>query len=305
MEKSPIGRGILMIKQLRKIFSSLVLFNEISDKTRDKFKWFMTDGGQVIGIDRKELTEKDSTLLHMFLYPYNISIPEMTAEEKQWKTYISTEISDNTKSFTYRFIYFSYQPFQIEPESFKEAINEFYARQVPILFENDHEGIIVETNPSEDISYEQIIDVLMSDLYVKIKFVVGPYLYTLSKANRNHQILVDGANKIFSYSDKTVSTYIDAVPFILIDQIASDTRADIIDSVLGETIHDQDLLKTVETFIACNLNVSVTAKELYMHRNSLQYRLDKFTEKTGIDIRQFHQAMTVLLAISINKQLNK
>ncbi|MBP1947345.1 PucR family transcriptional regulator [Virgibacillus litoralis] len=290
-----------MIKQLRKIFSTLVLYNEISDKSRDKYKWYMTDGGQVIGIDRKELTEKDSTLLHMFLHPYNFSIPEMTAEEKQWKTSISTEISDNTNSLTYRFIYFSYQPFQIEPESFKEAINEFYARQVPILFENDHEGIIVETNPNEDISYEQIIDVLMSDLYVKIKFVVGPYLYTLSKAKRTHQILIDGANKIFSYSDKSVSTYIDAVPFILIDQIESDTRTDIIDSVLGEAIHDQDLLKTVETFIACNLNVSVTAKELYMHRNSLQYRLDKFTEKTGIDIRQFHQAMTVLLAIYINK----
>ncbi|MFB4167069.1 PucR family transcriptional regulator [Virgibacillus sp. JSM 102003] len=294
-----------MIEQLRKIFSSLVLYNEISNKNRYNYKWFMTNEKQVIGINQKELTEKDTTLLHIFLRPYNVSIPQMTAEEQQWKSYISTDITDSTSSLTYRFIYFSFQPFQIEPESFKEAINEFYARQVPVLFENDHEGIIVETNPKDTISYEQIIDVLMSDLYVKIKFFVGPYLHTLSAAKRYHQILVNGANTTFAYSDKTVSTYIDAVPFILVDQMGSNTRADIINSVLGETEHDKDLLKTIEMFIACNLNVSVTAKELYMHRNSLQYRLDKFTEKTGIDIRQFHQAMAVQLAITINKKLMK
>ncbi|MGP4106568.1 PucR family transcriptional regulator [Virgibacillus sp. L01] len=294
-----------MIEQLREIFSSLVLYNDISNSNQYNYKWFMTDSGQVIGIERKELTEKDTTLLHIFLRPYNVSIPQMTAEEQQWKTYISTDTTDNTNSLTYRFIYFSFQPFQIEPESFKEAINEFYARQVPVLFENDHEGIIVETNPKDAISYEQIIDVLMSDLYVKIKFFVGPYLYSLSSAKRYHQILLNGAGSTFAYSDKTVSTYIDAVPFLFIDQIGSNTRADIIESVLGETVLDKDLLKTIEMFIACNLNVSVAAKELYMHRNSLQYRLDKFTEKTGIDIRQFHQAMTVQLAITINKKLIK
>lgn len=294
-----------MIKQLRKIFSSLVFYDEISNRNRYKYEWFITNEKQVIGISQRELTEKDTTLLHIFLRPYNVSIPEMTAEEQQWKSYINTDITENTNSLTYRFIYFSFQPFQIEPESFKEAINEFYARQVPVLFENDHEGIIVETNPKDAISYEQIIDVLMSDLYVKIKFFVGPYLYSLSSAKRYHQILVNGASTTFAYSDKTVSTYIDAVPFIFINQMESNIRADIIDSVLGETVHDQDLLKTIEMFIACNLNVSVTAKELYMHRNSLQYRLDKFTEKTGIDIRQFHQAMAVQLAITINKKLIK
>lgn len=96
MEKSPIERGIFMIKQLRKIFSSLVLYNEISNNNLNKFKWFMTDEKQVIGIDKKELTKKDTTLLDIFLRPYNVSIPEMTAEEQQWKTYISTDITDST-----------------------------------------------------------------------------------------------------------------------------------------------------------------------------------------------------------------
>jgi DNA-binding PucR family transcriptional regulator len=60
-------------------------------------------------------------------------------------------------------------------------------------------------------------------------------------------------------------------------------------------------LKMLETFVQCNLNISETAKELYMHRNSLQYRLDRFLEKTGIDVRQFQHAMPVYLAMLARK----
>lgn len=67
--------------------------------------------------------------------------------------------------------------------------------------------------------------------------------------------------------------------------------------ILQEFQRDNEFITMMEVFFKSNLNVSVAAKKLYMHRNSLQYRIDKFYEKTGIDVRIFHQALTVYLAI--------
>jgi hypothetical protein len=56
-------------------------------------------------------------------------------------------------------------------------------------------------------------------------------------------------------------------------------------------------LETLETFFAQQLNVSETARQLFLHRNTLLYRLDKLTEQTGLDPRRFNDA--VLLQLSL------
>ncbi|MCY8607352.1 helix-turn-helix domain-containing protein, partial [Bacillus sonorensis] len=55
-------------------------------------------------------------------------------------------------------------------------------------------------------------------------------------------------------------------------------------------------------YMQCNLNASLTAKRLFIHRNSLQYRIDRFIEKTGIDIRQFEEAAAVYFIIDVLAQ---
>lgn len=55
--------------------------------------------------------------------------------------------------------------------------------------------------------------------------------------------------------------------------------------------------KTLVNFFQHNLNISETAKNMYMHRNSLQYRIDKFINETGIDIQKFDLAFVVKLAL--------
>ncbi|MFD1360969.1 PucR family transcriptional regulator [Lentibacillus salinarum] len=289
-----------MIRQLRKIFSTLVLYQDLTEEQPEAYQWFLTADNELVGIHQQELTAKDSQLLNTFLRPHSIVAPKMTTEEKAWQYLITGGNTSDTTSIPYRFIYFSFQRDQIDPHTFKEAVNEFFLKQVPVLWENDHEGIIIEENLNESISYEAIIDVLMSDLSVNIHFFVGPFINSFPEAKNAYQSLTKGAAVVRKYSDKAVVTYIEAIPYMLIDLVDDDTRSDIIQFALARTINDRDLLHTVKTFIACNLNVSVTAKELFMHRNSLQYRLDKFSEKTGIDIRDFRQASAVYLALLAN-----
>lgn len=298
-------RGVLMINQLREIYSSLLVYSEGSDNLDRTYKWFVTDENEIIGINEEELTSKDVSLLATFLLPYNINLPVPTDEERKWRNAIhSTEsIANLVIKNPYRFIYFSIKKNQIDPTVFKDAIHELFANQVPILWGNGHEGIIIEeqTVYEDSISFEEIKDILMSDLSVKINFFIGSYKVGLEDIAQYYHSLTNAAKKVFVYTNKTVVTYIDAVPYLLINQTEPDLRSDIGKTVLQEYINDEETLKMIETFLQCNLNISETAKVLHMHRNSLQYRLDRFFEKTGIDVRQFHHAMTVYLALIARK----
>src|SRR5699024_229746 len=141
----------------------------------------------------------------------------------------STSQEESADEHAYRFIYFYIPANQIDPRSFKEAINELFDRPVPILWENEHSGIIIEEQsslPEESISYEQIIDVLMSDLYVKIYFYIGPLLHRKTEAKSGYHALIKGAKAAFIYSDKPVVTYVEAIPYVLIEQTGKCMRED-------------------------------------------------------------------------------
>ncbi|MGY0694941.1 PucR family transcriptional regulator [Virgibacillus sp. FSP13] len=289
-----------MIKKLQTIFPSLRTQVPENQTEKDNYKWFLTPENEVIGIRQTELTEKDTTLLAAFLTPYNVNLPPLTKKEQQWMQQINDTAVILSNIDAYRFIYFTFPTNKLDPSAFGEAIYEIFTKQVPILWENDHSGIIIEEQ-MESISYDQIADVLMSDLYVKINFLVGPYLIELADAKKYYQTLISCAKASIDFTKKVVLSYSDAIPHLFVDQAKTKILNTIPEMILKETFDDHELLQTIETFITCNLNISVTAKELYMHRNSLQYRIDKFIEKTGFDVRQFPQAMTVQLALLSKK----
>jgi len=56
---------------------------------------------------------------------------------------------------------------------------------------------------------------------------------------------------------------------------------------------------TVFSFFENNLNISETARQLYVHRNTLVYRLEKIQKKTGLDVRRFDDALTFKIAIMV------
>lgn len=65
---------------------------------------------------------------------------------------------------------------------------------------------------------------------------------------------------------------------------------------------DSEMINTVEEFMNCGLNISEAAKKLYIHRNTLIYRLDKISKDTGYDIRDFKQASIFIIAFLIWKE---
>jgi len=89
----------------------------------------------------------------------------------------------------------------------------------------------------------------------------------------------------------------------LIDSIAEkrkDERVNDFNFALSKL--DNEMIRTIEVFFKCGLNLSEAAKELYIHRNTLIYRLDKIQKITSYDIREFNNAMIFKIIFLYNKK---
>jgi sugar diacid utilization regulator len=89
----------------------------------------------------------------------------------------------------------------------------------------------------------------------------------------------------------------------LLDAVPKRAKLRFLEGVLrrAEPSFESEMLQTLEAFFMENCNVSDTAKRLYIHRNTLLYRLDKFKQETGMDVRDFNHAVLVRLALLLYK----
>ena len=67
---------------------------------------------------------------------------------------------------------------------------------------------------------------------------------------------------------------------------------------------DQETLFTIQKFFENNLNVSETSRKLFVHRNTLVYRLEKIKKLTGLDLREFDDAIVFKVALMVKKYLD-
>jgi sugar diacid utilization regulator len=89
----------------------------------------------------------------------------------------------------------------------------------------------------------------------------------------------------------------------LLSMIPEQEKDKFIDQVLkrNDYLLDSEMMQTLESFFELDCNVSETAKRLYIHRNTLLYRLDKFKQETGLDVRTFNHAVLVNIALQLYK----
>lgn len=75
----------------------------------------------------------------------------------------------------------------------------------------------------------------------------------------------------------------------------------LMDTDAKDIFNDEEMIDTSEEFLENSLNVSETARKLYLHRNTLTYRLDKIERSTGLNIRKFSDAITFRLITILSK----
>lgn len=293
-----------MITQLKALYPSLITDDETTAK--GLYRWFMTPDNQLIGILEADINEKEHDLLDLLLTPYHGAYPPVTEREQSWYDWIFEGTNFiHTAPKEYRFIYFSLSEAPSDPNDFREAVYGMYSYKPVILFSSQKHGVIIEEErPDEEdaITFYEMVDVFISDFFIDVKFFIGPYLSDLTKASDYHRWMDQQFFHIQRFKTKPVMSYITAVPYLLTVMKEKSAVNFLIKVILKSTINDEELLHTIQTFLEKNSNASLAAKEMYMHRNSLQYRIDKFVEKTEVDVKQFEGAMAVYLILLLKHQ---
>lgn len=109
------------------------------------------------------------------------------------------------------------------------------------------------------------------------------------------------------YADKNILAYNELGIGRLIHQLPPSLCEMFLKEVFedeGAHQFEEEELATVFTFFDNNLNISETARQLYIHRNTLVYRLEKIQKKTGLDVRVFEDALTFKIAMMVADHMN-
>ena len=109
----------------------------------------------------------------------------------------------------------------------------------------------------------------------------------------------DTERSILNYESLGIGRLIYQLPTTLCDIYLSEVfKKNSIDSL------DQETLFTINKFFENNLNVSETSRKLFVHRNTLVYRLEKIKKITGLDLREFDHAIVFKVALMVRKYLS-
>ena len=184
------------------------------------------------------------------------------------------------------------------------------------LTEVDENSVILVKSLEEQESYDALeevaktaVDMLNMEAMVKVRSAYGTIvgeLKDLSRSYKEAKMAMD-VGRIF-YAGKRVISYNELGIGRLIYQLPPSLCRMFIREIFGsdEPVEfDHEILSTIDNFFENNLNVSETARQLFVHRNTLVYRIEKLQKSTGLDIRTFEDAMTLKIALMVSAYMRE
>lgn len=152
-----------------------------------------------------------------------------------------------------------------------------------------------------------IVDTLSAEAMVSIRVAYGTIVNEIKEVSKSYKeaSMALDVGRIF-YSERNILAYnqlgigrlIHQLPYTLCDMFLKE----VFDGKAVEQF-DEETLSTVNLFFENNLNISETARKLYVHRNTLVYRLEKIQKITGLDVRVFDDALTFKIALMVTKHM--
>ena len=178
----------------------------------------------------------------------------------------------------------------------------------------DEKNIIVVKEVAENEGYEElnktaevIVNLFRSDAENDIHVAYGTIVGEIKEVSRSYKearMALD-VGKIF-FEDKDVIAYstlgIGRLIYQLPIPLCKMFIKEIFDGKSPDEF-DEETITTINKFFENSLNVSETSRQLYIHRNTLVYRLDKLQKATGLDLRVFEDAITFKIALMVVKYM--
>lgn len=174
----------------------------------------------------------------------------------------------------------------------------------------DESNVILIKAVEADTSYEDltmiaetIVAMMNAEAMLNVKVAFGtivPELKDVSKSYKEAKMALD-VGKIF-YAERNVVAYSTLGIGRLIYQLPINLCRIFIEEIFGDNVPmdlDEETLTTINKFFDNSLNVSETSRQLFVHRNTLVYRIEKLQKSTGLDLRNFDDALTFKIALMV------
>ena len=152
-----------------------------------------------------------------------------------------------------------------------------------------------------------VLDMLNTEAMSRVRISIGTVINEIkevSKSYKEAKMALD-VGKIF-YSEKNIIAYnnlgIGRLIYQLPMPLCKMFIKEIFDNKSPDDL-DEEIVGTIAKFFENSLNVSETSRQLFIHRNTLVYRLDKLQKQTGLDIRVFEDAITLKIAMMVVKYM--
>ena len=178
----------------------------------------------------------------------------------------------------------------------------------------DEKNIIIVKEVKANEGYEDVLktantvlDMINTEAMAKVRVAIGTIINEIKEVSRSYKEakLALEVGKIF-YSEKNIVAYSNLGIGRLIYQLPLPLCKMYIKEIFGNKSpdsFDDEIITTINKFFENSLNVSETSRQLFIHRNTLVYRLDKLQKQTGLDIRVFEDAITFKIAMMVVKYM--
>ncbi|TYR79023.1 transcriptional regulator [Priestia megaterium] len=291
------------MEQLKKLFGDRLIYSDIPYQF-EVYKWFRAEDYTFIGIEQSAISPRERELLSIFLTPYEQTNHALSPDQIYWFQLLfedtTTTIAAVDSCAFIRFTHFSIKRLFEQKLEFEDALTALYATPITILWDDHNSGVVIEkVTDAAEITKDLIdaVDVLSNDFETDIQFFEGQlYALPVSPSKVFHLEKSWFQRMKGMFEQEKVIQLSRVLPYLLVHEVSLSVKQQM-NQMIALVKEDSSLLETIKCYLECNLNVSLAAKKLYMHRNSLQYRIDKFIDRTNIDIKHFHGAVSAYLAI--------
>ncbi|MCY6355066.1 helix-turn-helix domain-containing protein [Clostridium sp. ZS2-4] len=190
----------------------------------------------------------------------------------------------------------------------ENLISHIYPDHLHCKINNNSFCFIEKCSKVDDQYYFQIYDAIYSELYYEPKIGVGTTVSTLKDLSVSYKKAVESIKlgKLF-LSDKNIYCFRDFGLPRLIDNMDINSLEELCEDMNYKNVYkvlsDSELVLTSEKFFESNLNISLTAKKLFIHRNTLIYRLTKIFKISGYDLRVLEDSINFKVAMFIHNYM--
>jgi len=190
----------------------------------------------------------------------------------------------------------------------------FSSRKTDFITQVDEKNIILIKELKQNETYEDmnktakiILDMLNTEAMAQVHVSYGTIIHEIKDVSRSYKeakmaldvgkIFYSGRN-VIAYGNLGIGRLIYQLPMPLCKMFIKE----IFDGKSPDDF-DEETISTINKFFENSLNVSETSRQLYIHRNTLVYRLDKLLKATGLDLRIFDDAITFKIALMVVKYM--